>query len=67
LPSVFGRALLHGFGRDRGNVDLFELERELAGLDLGDEEEVAHDVQQPAAVPLDDLQEPALLVGQVPG
>ena len=46
---------------------MVELEAEPAGVDLGDEEEVADEPLQAVGVALDDAQELALLVGQVSG
>ena len=45
-------ALVH----DQTEIDGLALDRELARLDLGEEEQVAHELEQPLRVPLDDLE-----------
>jgi hypothetical protein len=58
---------VHRLGGDCGEVDLFALEREFARFDLGNEEEVAHDAQEAAAVSLHDAEKTPLLLGEVTG
>ena len=53
--------------RNRGEVDRADVERELAGLDLRQEEQVADESEQPVRVPLDDAEELPLLGGHAAG
>ena len=56
---------LDAFGGDRGEVEAVDVEDELAGLHLRDEEQVADEVEEPLRVALDDAEELALLVRQL--
>ena len=56
---------LDGLCRDGREVDGADLEGELACLDLCQEEQVAHELEQPVRVPLDDAEKLALLVGDL--
>ena len=48
-------------------VDLLEVERELARLDLRHEEQVADELHEPLRVPLHDGEEPLLLPAELSG
>jgi hypothetical protein len=48
-----------------GEVDLLRLERELPGFDLRDEEQVAHEPQEPVGVAVHDLEEAPVLLREV--
>src|SRR5215207_9512560 len=54
-----------GLGDDVVEVDLAELERELPGLDLSEEEEVADEVHEALRVAVDDGEETVLVVAQL--
>ncbi len=52
---------LDRLGRQIGEIDVLGLERELPGLDLRDEEEVAHEPQEPVRVAVHDVEEAPVL------
>ena len=56
---------LDSFADDLSEIDFLELDGDLAGVDLGKEEKVSHEVEQAARVPVDDAEESLLLCSEL--
>ncbi len=70
LDLLLGRArtrCLDALAHDQPEIDRFILERKLAGLDLGDEEQISDEAQQSPGVALDDGEKLALVLGDLAG